>query len=534
MINDRMVYKAISRLKQRSERESDLLKLSQTFVDPGILEDLDNQNHQILHGRRGTGKTHAFKALNWRYSQIQNTVVVYIDARMLGSSTQFANQSNLLPQRCLSLFSDIISEVYTCVVESIIENPSGEAEKALEFAEQLASVALAPKYHIRDQEIIEQSHKESSNHSGGGVELSTIPSVNFKIKGETEKASSKNVTTSCKIDEFQKIFFPDIVHSLSKFLESSNKKLYLLIDEWASIPIDIQPYLAEFLKKGVLPCDRITLKVASIEYRSNYRITEGNLLIGFELGADISTTPRLDDYYVFDSNPTYMKDAYRKMLYKHINSEMPSWDYLRRHHSVLDGETFSDALFEATAFGELCRSAEGVVRDLINIFSIAYANVYKPRLDQKRGKISRVLVLEAASQWFERDKQCNIGPTVNQRLRALTNLVLGEWHSRFFLVPPEHENNETILNLLDSRIIHQVRKGIAHPNLPGSKFTAFCLDYGLYSGLLTTASKTTREHSARRKDASIVKSFKNLKDPFHYTLTEKFLIDFIYRGDELS
>jgi hypothetical protein len=45
-------------------------------------------------------------------------------------------------------------------------------------------------------------------------------------------------------------------------------RLCLLLDEWSSIPLDLQPLLADLLRRGVLPVRGITVKIAAIERRS--------------------------------------------------------------------------------------------------------------------------------------------------------------------------------------------------------------------------------------------------------------------------
>ena len=53
-----------------------------------------------------------------------------------------------------------------------------------------------------------------------------------------------------------------------------------------------------------MPHPALTVKIASIEYRSNFnREAELNNVIGFEMGPDISSVLELDDYYVYDRNP---------------------------------------------------------------------------------------------------------------------------------------------------------------------------------------------------------------------------------------
>jgi hypothetical protein len=54
MIQDQLILKAVSGIFQRSERILDLQISVDTFVDPGVLTQLQNQNNQMeLVGLRG-------------------------------------------------------------------------------------------------------------------------------------------------------------------------------------------------------------------------------------------------------------------------------------------------------------------------------------------------------------------------------------------------------------------------------------------------------------------------------------------------
>lgn len=46
---------AVTQIVQRSERQEDPGKVIETYVDVGLLAQLENNNHQIFYGRRGTG-----------------------------------------------------------------------------------------------------------------------------------------------------------------------------------------------------------------------------------------------------------------------------------------------------------------------------------------------------------------------------------------------------------------------------------------------------------------------------------------------
>jgi len=108
MIQDKEIIQAVSHVMQRAERQSDPQKIIATFVDIGVLPQLNNRNNQIMYGRRGTGKTHVLKVLGTLLSGDKRATLVYIDSRTLGSTSQFSDTTIPLKIRCLALFRDIL------------------------------------------------------------------------------------------------------------------------------------------------------------------------------------------------------------------------------------------------------------------------------------------------------------------------------------------------------------------------------------------------------------------------------------------
>jgi hypothetical protein len=127
--------------------------------------------------------------------------------------------------------------------------------------------------------------------------------------------------------------FPALTSLLSEILRLANSRLIVLIDEWSSLPLDIQPYLAEFIKRGFLSLPAVVTKIASLEYRSDFGLDSPRGFIGFEMGADVSAAIDIDDYYVFDRNPSRITEAFGDMLYKHIATELAP-DYLAATYQV--------------------------------------------------------------------------------------------------------------------------------------------------------------------------------------------------------
>jgi len=130
MVQDQELTKAVAAIPQRSERQQDLHKLVGSFVDVGILAQVQNTNNQIIYGRRGTGKTHIFRVLGSNLASATDAVV-YIDARTLGSTSQFTDSSVPLSTRCTALFRDILAEIHEKLLEHIVNVGGSQADASL-------------------------------------------------------------------------------------------------------------------------------------------------------------------------------------------------------------------------------------------------------------------------------------------------------------------------------------------------------------------------------------------------------------------
>ena len=78
-LDDPSIKKAVTKISERSEKQTEVDKIQASFVDTGIVDQLDNRNSQFFFGRRGTGKTHALKYIEEIFKQQAQSCVVYID-----------------------------------------------------------------------------------------------------------------------------------------------------------------------------------------------------------------------------------------------------------------------------------------------------------------------------------------------------------------------------------------------------------------------------------------------------------------------
>jgi Cdc6-like AAA superfamily ATPase len=89
MLTDKNISKAISNISQRAERILDDNKVVKTYVEVGILPQIENTNNQIIYGRRGTGKTHLFRYLENDIKSSEKAIVIFLDCRTLGSAADY-------------------------------------------------------------------------------------------------------------------------------------------------------------------------------------------------------------------------------------------------------------------------------------------------------------------------------------------------------------------------------------------------------------------------------------------------------------
>lgn len=487
MLKDILLKKAVSSILQRSEKQQDPEKLVGTFVDMGILPQLKSLNNQIIYGRRGTGKTHIIKVLTSQLKEEPHNIVVYIDARTLGSTSQFSDTSISLKQRCTSLFNDILLEISHTLLEHIVKEPPTKAEEAFDALAKLNKIIAEPVTRFTANSVVSRETSKSSGSFNSDISIGLKPALlNTTIKGEQSRASEEEKTTSYSLNQEEKVIFPDLVYSIRDLLQKAEATLYILFDEWSSLPLDIQPYLAEFLKKGFLPVSEVVVKIASLEYRSNFGIRQAPLgILGFELGSDISVAIDIDDYYVHERNPSAITDTFSNMLYKHVNSEVEN-DYLSSKYKINSGLEMASILFtNRNTFEELVRACEGVARDLINIFTLAYFHAER----RGRDSIDKKAILETARQWFEQDKARNLDEKLQSFLERIVTEVIGNRRSRSFLLPRSLEKNEIIQRLFDARVLHLVQRGYADKENPGFRYNIYTVDYGTYVDVINTSKK---------------------------------------------
>jgi len=487
MFTDSIISVGVSKILQRSERQEDYTKIIDSFVDTGIIDQILNDNNQIIYGRRGTGKTHLLRVLQQKILDEANTVCIYIDCRNLGSSSQFTDNSKSLQVRCLSLFKDILQFINQDLLEELTANVNDSEiqVKGLDLLSELQSAVVEPKKEYYEGDVVITEEKTTARGARFEIDSNRI---GVNASGSKGKKVTSDIKYSIKSED--KIFFPEINIIIQEFLVLIHKKVYIFIDEWAALPYDIQPYLAEMLKRGLIPISNVVIKIASLEYRSNFYYHGPTSNIGLEIGSDITANIDVDDYYVYDRNPVELSRFFSDVLYKHINIDLQE-NYLYNTYGINNGDSFIKRMFNSQdTFNELVRASEGVIRDLINIFTKAYFEAKKRKLEQ----IDKPVIVNVSQQWYEQDKERNLSDELKEILSRIIRDVIGEKKARSFLVSKKLESNSYLQQLFDLRVLHIVKRGYSDKANPGDRYNIYTLDYGTYVDLLKTKSKPLDEY----------------------------------------
>ncbi len=204
---------------------------------------------------------------------------------------------------------------------------------------------------------------------------------------------------------------------------------------------------------------------------------------------------------------------------KHLSSELPE-GYLGEKHSIVTPRQFSSRLFtERNTSIELARASEGVIRDLINIFTQAYFHAQR----RGRGSIDKKAVLESARLWFEQDKAQYLDDHLQEVLRRIVDEVIGKRRARSFLLPRQLERHPTIQRLLDARVLHHMQRGYADKDNPGIRYNIYAIDYGAYVDLIGTSKEPELDLQFDSAQPDIVVPFDDKRSIRRIVLDESIL-----------
>lgn len=472
--------RALSKIPKRAEQQQ-AQRLRETFSDSGASVAIEAIDHQIIYGRRGTGKTHALRYFESE-CLAQGDIAVFADLRTIGSPEGlFMGAQVSETERAARLLVDLLGHIHEQILELVLSDDDLLADHTFvesldQLADAITTVRIAGQVEHEEADSI---NNQNSFEGSANLGISTVPSITAKMSsGDSRSSNNKTRRTGT---EYISLNFREVATAMRKVSECLNtRRLWLLLDEWGNVPPEIQPLLGEFLVRCVLPLQKISVKIAAIEQQTNFRASLQGQLVGLELGADISANINLDEFMVYEQHEERSFEFFRSLFFKHLTrgqqaQEIPIEDLATEQDVVRLGFT------ERRAFAELARASEGVPRDAINIAA-------KAAMRAGTNKISVNDVRYAARAWFQHDKEAALkaAPEAKRLLDWIIDQVIRGKKARGFLVNQRETGAALLLGLFEARVLHIVRKGYSAQDEPGERYDVWVIDYGAYVDLMQT------------------------------------------------
>ncbi|MET4374577.1 hypothetical protein ABIA99_007306 [Bradyrhizobium sp. LB12.1] len=478
------LQKAFINFALRAEKYTDEM-IVDTFVDSAPMMDLlANANSQVVYGRRGTGKTHALKFVADLVAK-RGEIPVYMDLRSIGSNTSIYNDaSKSLAERSTQLINDVLQSIlaalYPLAVTALdtVAHPEQVAVRLDDFQTAISSVKI--KGTIESETT---TSSETASKAGGALSavLGKEPTINVSANAEAASKTAEQSRAKAVGEPSLHIDFGTVQAALTGLIEVlGTQKIWLFVDEWSEVPLELQPYLADLLRRTVLPSPRCVVKIAAIEHRSNFTLRGKGRgeYTGVELGADMTASLNLDDFLVFDADEQRSLQFFKNLIFRHyIKSENVD-------PTVKTADELIHRLFtQVNVFEEFVRAVEGVPRDALNLAATVATKAFN-------NKISMNHVREAARDWYQRDKASVIRGSehLSDILMVVINEVIGKRRARAFLFP-NNLRDEAIEDLFDARLLHILKKNVSAKDHAGQRFDVFKIDYGCYVHLINTGKE---------------------------------------------
>lgn len=485
-MDTKILLAALQEVEKRAERvsEDDVLA---TYVNiESLTHALAARDNGIVFGRRGTGKTHALKYVA-QTERDKGNRVVYIDMEQDVGSTEgrYADPTLSVSERATRLVVDVLSIVHTELLEAAFAGGIGVQINVLDrMLDHFQEVLVAQATEQEDMRT-DRSSDTSRTDVGLGWTPGRMPSTKFGTGSSHEASREAGVRTRHTGVVRHRIHFGGVTQSMRQAIEADEaRRFWLLIDEWSGIPIDLQPFLAEMLRRLFFGISKVSVRIAAIPHRSEWRIAgdRGNY-IGAEIGAELFPLLDLDEFVVFPARNRKEQakrslSFFRALLFRHISTALVGMEEVPPES---EGDLIRSLFTQVTSLQEVIRAAEGVPRDALSIIGRA-------GLRAGGSKIAVTHIREAASQLYTTTKAAQLNGTPNAR--ALLDRIVGDVISgrkaRAFLIKQDQTPNSLIQQLVDDRILHIIKRGWSGKDNPGERYDVLQIDYGCYVHLLGT------------------------------------------------
>jgi hypothetical protein len=482
--------------------------LEDTFVPiPQVDRILSLPEHHIIYGRRGTGKTHTLRRLERRV-RANGGAAVYIDLRTIGSETAtYGDQTIPLPSRATTLLVDVVNEIHEGIYELIIEDNRfrGNLDDLGPALDSLAEAATEVRIKGSTETEVTGRHTQETGRKSelkASLGLSSASLSGSASRTESDRSESTQRRLE-RGDERFHIVFGRLGSAFRKVAKAlGDHGFWLFLDEWLAVPSELQPFLADMLRRNLFSVPGMTVKIGSIERRSRFLESQpsGNY-IGIELGADTAAPLDIDEYLTFSQGISHAKAFFAELLFRHAGRSTTIYNGRTQFPSASD---FVNMAFSDGAFTRLVEGSEGLPRDALQIAERCAALAVDKQITVSN-------VNNACTSYFLLSKEGLLSRRATGALAEIVERCLEAESRLIALRRPNQSRTEVIAELYDQRLIHKRGQGITLPDKPlGNRYDMFLVDLGCFTELINHGKLRLVDHGMR--DRGIVSTKRNHRD----------------------
>ena len=243
--------------------------------------------------------------------------------RTIGSSGGLYSDVSLpRSERGTRLLMDTLSALHDSLLQQVWQREADfDLSQLLPILDSVADAIT----EVRVEGVFEQIDLSANDYTnqcsesvGLGISEKGI-ALDVKASSSLSAGFKSSLSTSQKGVLRHRVHFGRLSKSLGNLSSAlGGRRLWILLDEWSAIPKELQPILADLIRRSILPMNRFVVKIGAIEHRSTFQdIKIQGDYCGIELGADVSADLNLDDFMVFDNSAERAKHFFSQLIFRH-------------------------------------------------------------------------------------------------------------------------------------------------------------------------------------------------------------------------
>lgn len=426
------------------------------YVDlAGNLGRVSAPQHQVIYGRRGSGKSCLLVHHHRREAPNRQVLSVYLEC----DEVKRLGYPNILIRLLLTLYESL-PHTKRNWVQRLLLRPRTRIERVIE---ELRGLLETP-----DTSDVIEEHGEK-DQQGFQAQGQYPPLGASYQRGSTTSGSRRTAFTENKIDSLER-HLQDYKSALSEALEKSRYRYAtFILDDFYLIQPDNQPDVIDYIHRLLRGTD-CYFKAGTVRHRTRLLRRNGQT-VGLEESEDVEDINLDRTFEDTDGTRLYLEQMLNEMA-----------------ESVGVNDA-TGTLLSREARHALVMSSGGVPRDYLNTFTLG---VEAARSAGRSGWLTPTNVYKGASRALYRTKVKHLREEIGSEsvrlesiYRDVISFCLEERRRTAFLVsqtevPQFPEEYELIQQLMDYKMIHVIESDTSAASRRPGRYEAYTLDFALF------------------------------------------------------